>query len=102
MKKYLLISHYNWDGDFGVNVSGPYDTEAQALQRQKDFMEQEIRGLWDQGETVLINAQDLPNDVIDGLENPYLVEHYNESYIITQYGNSAMKHEEIIVKEIEV
>ena len=102
MKKYLVINYYNWDGDFGVNVSKPFDTEAQAIQRQKDLVGQEIRSLWDQSEMVLINAQDLPNDVIEGLENPYLVERYNESYIITQYGNSAMKHEEIIIKEIDV
>lgn len=102
MKKYLVINYYNWDGDFGLNVSEPFDTESQAIQRQKDLVGQETRSLWDQGETVLMNAQDLPNDVIEGLENPYLVEHYNESYTITQYGNSAMKHEEIIIKEVEV
>lgn len=102
MKKYLVINYYNWDGDFGVDISKPFDTKAQATQRQTDLVGQGIRGLSDEGETVLINAQDLPSEVIDGLESPYLVEHYNESYIITQYGNSAMKHEEIVIKEIEV
>ena len=102
MKKYLVINYYNWDGDFGIGISKLFDTEPQAIQYQKDLVGEEIKNLWDQGETVLLNAQDLPNDVIEGLESPYLVEHYNESYTITQYGNSAMKHEEIIIKEMEV
>ena len=102
MKKYLVINYYNWDGDFGINVSTLFDTEQQALQRQKDIVGQEVIDLQEHGRTVLLNAQDLSNDIIDGLEDPYLVEHYNESYIITEYGNSAMKHEEIIIKEIEI
>ena len=102
MKKYLVINYYNWDGDFGINVSEPYDTEARALQRLKDLVGDEIAALKDQGETVIINAQDLQNEVIDDFDAPYLVEHYNNCEIITQYGNSAMRHEEIFIKEIEV
>lgn len=107
MKKYLLINHYNWDGDWGVSQSQIFDTKEEA--KKKAFVEMwEEKTASEQNEDTVVDATDKPNEYLEQeyqkLDSGDLLywEDFGDSIILAKYGWSSSHHIEWTIQEIEV
>lgn len=107
MKKYLLINHYNWDGDWGISQSLIFDSKEAARIKMLQLLEYEIKDQINNGNTV-IYAADKGNDILEQeyqkLDSGDLIywEDFEDSVILAKYGYSSSYHIEWTIQEIEV
>lgn len=103
MKKYLVINYYSWDGDFGVDASELKDSKNQARLTQKKILNDNISNFLADDMVVVLGAEEIENEILDNFpDGTIIIEHIDDSYIITQYGKSSIRHQEILIKEVEV
>ena len=107
MKKYLLISHYNWDGDWGLGNSYIFNTEEEAMIKKAQLVGYVVQDLKNDGNTV-VDATDKENEYLDDLYEEldggdlFYTEDFGTSTILAKYGWSSNNHEEWNIQEIEV
>lgn len=107
MKNYLLINHYNWDGDWGISQSLVFNEGEEARTRMMWLLNQEISDQINNGNTV-VDATDKPNEYLEEeyqkLDSGDLLywEDYGSSIILAKYGWSSSHHTEWTIQEIEV
>ena len=107
MKKYLLINHYNWGGDWGVSQSLVFDSKETARNKILKLLWYEIIDMENNGNTV-VDATDKPNEYLEKeyqkLESGDLVyfKDFNDSVILAVYGDSSIRHVEWVIQEIDI
>jgi hypothetical protein len=107
MKKYLLINHYNWDGDWGVSQSLIFNKKEEAQIKIMQLLSYEISAQLNYGNTI-VNATDKPNEYLEQeyqkLDSGDLLywEDFGDSVIFAKYGCSSGYHIEWTIQEIEV
>lgn len=107
MKKYLVISHYNWDGDWGLGETYIFDSKEEARIKKDQLVGYAIQDLSGGGD-IIINATDKDNEYLEekyealNEGNLYYLEDFGDSTIVAQYGHSSENHEEWTIKEIEI
>lgn len=107
MRKYLLISHYNWDGDWGLDNALVFDNKEEAMIKKDQLVGYAIQDLKGGGNMV-VDATDKENEYLEKLyENLdsgdlFYIENFGDSTIIAKYGWSSNNHEEWNIQEIEV
>lgn len=107
MKKYLLINHYCWDGDWGISQSQIFDTKEEAKTKAFEEMLEEKTASEQNGDTV-VDATDRPNEYLEEeyqkLDSGDLLywENFDDSIIFAKYGWSSGYHIEWTIQEIEI
>ena len=107
MKKYLLISHYNWDGDWGLGDAMVFDTKEEAMIKKDQLVGYAIQDL-KSGGNMVVDATDKENEYLEELYGDldsgdlFYFENFGDSTIIAKYGWSSNNHEEWNIQEIEV
>ena len=107
MKKYLLINHYNWDGDWGVSQSLVFDSKEAARNKMLELLRYEIVDM-ENNENTVVDATDKPNEYLEEeyqkLESGDLVyfEDFGDSIILAVYGDSSIHHVEWTIQEIDI
>lgn len=107
MKKYLLINHYNWDGDWGVSQSRIFDSKEAAHIKALQLLGYEIEDQINNGNTV-IEATFKTNENLEEeyqkLDSGDLIywEDFNDSIILAKYGDSSINHVEWTIQEIDI
>ena len=107
MKKYLLINHYNWDGDWGVSQSLIFNEKEEAIIKAMQLLSYEINDQINNGNTV-INATDKNNEYLEEkyqkLDSGDLIywEDFGDSIILAKYGGSSTNHVEWTIQEMEI
>lgn len=107
MKKYLLINHYNWDGDWGISQSQIFDTKEEAHVKALRLLGYEIEDQINNGNTVIEatskSGEDLEKEY-QKLDSGDLIywEDFDDSIILAKYGWSSGYHIEWTIQEIEV
>lgn len=107
MKKYLLINHYNWDGDWGISQSRIFDSKEAAHIKALQLLGYEMEDQINNGNTV-VDATDKPNEYLEEeyqkLDSGDLIywEDFEDSVILAKYGWSSSYHIEWTIQEIDV
>lgn len=107
MKKYLLINHYNWNGDWGISQSLVFNEKEEALIKAMQLISYEINDQVNNGNTV-VNATNKDNEYLEEeyqkLKGGDLIywEDFGDSVILAKYGYSSSHHVEWTIQEIEV
>ena len=107
MKKYLLVNHYNWDGDWGVSQSLVFSLKEAARVKALQFLGYEIEDQINNGNTVIEatskSGEDLEKEY-QKLDSGDLIywEDFDDSIILAKYGRSSGCHIEWTIQEIEV
>lgn len=107
MKKYLLVNHYNWDGDWGISQSLVFNDKEEAIIKVVQLLSYEINDQINNGNTV-VNATNKSNEYLEKeyrkLNNGYLIywEDFGDSIILAKYGHSSINHIEWTIQEIEI
>lgn len=107
MKKYLLINHYNWDGDWGISQSRIFDSKEAAHIKALQLLGYEMEDQINNGNTV-VDATDKPNEYLEEeyqkLDSGDLIywEDFEDSVILAKYGWSSGHHIEWTIQEIEI
>lgn len=107
MKKYLLINHYSWDGDWGVSQSLIFDSKREAY--NKAILElQDERLLAEADGAAVVNATDKDNGYLEqeyqklNGEELFYWEDFGDSIIFARYGLSSAYHIEWTIQEINI
>lgn len=107
MKKYLLINHYNWDGDWGISQSLIFGSKEAAHVKALQLLGYEIEDQINNGNTVIEatskSGEDLEKEY-QKLDSGDLIywEDFDDSIILAKYGWSSGYHIEWTIQEIEV
>ena len=107
MIKYLLVDHYNREGDWGVCQSLIFNTKEEAKIKAMQLLGYEITDLKNTGYTVT----DATNKSLSELEKEYKAidghtlyywEDFGDTIILCEYDRSSINYEEWIIQEIDV
>ena len=107
MKKYLLISSYNWDGDWGITQSLVFNDKNVAQAKMIQLLSYEICDQNNNGNTV-VNATEMGNDDLEKeyqkLNGGDLIywEWSDDSATLAKYGYSSSHHIGWTIQEIEI
>jgi hypothetical protein len=106
MKKYLLINHYNWDGDWGISPTIVFGDKEEALRKMYQLVGYEICDLQINKHHV-VDATDkssewLEEKCIEEGDDLYYVEYFGDSTILCKYGATSTTHIEWTIQEIEI
>lgn len=106
MKKYLLINHYNWDGDWGVSQSLIFNEKEEAQIKMMQLLSYEISAQLNGG-NIVVNATDKPNEYLEQeyqkLDSGDLIcwKDFGDSVVLVKYGWSSGYHIEWTIQEIK-
>ena len=108
-KMYIVISHYCWDGEWGIGNAIPCKTYAEARQKLLYIASQEEDQITSDQEDVkifhLVNGttnEGFEKVIKDNPDNLYLIEDFGESIIISKHRQSAEYHFEVTMQEINI